>query len=101
MGHLTRRSQCYESEREVQLGNAAAVASSSLAGMFDYLALDTSKPQQFDQGKIHTAAPQFPQFLRKERYQMVVMIEVDGSELTLQNLKFRIRKLVKKVAGNR
>ena len=54
MGHLyLQGANTSESEREVQLGNTAAVASSSLAGMFDYLALGhIHKPQQFDQGKI-------------------------------------------------
>jgi len=100
MGHLyLQGANTSESEREVQLGNAAAVASSSLAGMFDYLALGhIHKPQQFDQGKIrYSGSPISLSFSERKDTKWVVMIEVDGSELTLQNLEVPVfRKLVKR-----
>lgn len=100
MGHLyLQGANTSESERDVQLGNAAAVPSSSLAGMFDYLALGhIHRPQQFDQGRIrYSGSPICLSFSERQDTKRVVLIEIHDSALEVQNLEVPVfRQLIKK-----
>lgn len=86
MGHLyLQGANTSESEREVQLGNAAAVAAGDLSGMFDYLALGhIHRPQKFDNGRVrYSGSPISLSFSERKDTKYIVVIDVDGKQLTI------------------
>jgi exonuclease SbcD len=100
MGHLyLQGANTSESEREVQLGNAAGVSVTSLSGMFDYLALGhIHRPQQFDQGKIrYSGSPVSLSFSERKDNKYVVQIDIRDSQLDVKNIEVPVfRKLIRR-----
>ena len=99
-GHLyLQGASTSESEREIQLGNAAGVSASSLSGMFDYLALGhIHRPQQFDQGRIrYSGSPVSLSFSERKDNKYIVQIDIEGNQLDVKNIEVPVfRKLIRR-----
>ena len=103
MGHLyLQGASTSESEREVQLGNAAAVSSGDLSNMFDYLALGhIHRPQKFDGGRVrYSGSPISLSFSERKDEKYIVVIEIKGHELEINNVEVPKNRALVKIEGS-
>lgn len=99
MGHLyLQGASLSESERDVQLGNAAGIASNALGGLFDYLALGhIHKPQQFEKGTIrYSGSPISLSFSERKDQKYIVEVEVSSNGIECKNIEVpKFRQLIR------
>lgn len=103
MGHLyLQGATTSESEREVQLGNAAAISSSELSGMFDYLALGhIHRPQKFDGGRVrYSGSPISLSFSERKDEKCIVIIEVIDHQLEIYSVDVPKNRALVKIEGS-
>lgn len=103
MGHLyLQGASTSDSEREVQIGNAAGVASADLSSMFDYLALGhIHRPQKFDGGRVrYSGSPISLSFSERKDEKYIVVIEIKGNELEINNVVVPKNRALVKIEGS-
>ncbi|MBK8699512.1 MAG: exonuclease subunit SbcD [Saprospiraceae bacterium] len=103
MGHLyLQGSTTSESEREIQLGNAAGVDASGFEGMFDYMALGHIHiPQRFAKGKIrYSGSPIALSFSERKDQKTVVLLETIAGGLDIQSIQLPVFRRLLKIEGN-
>ncbi len=105
MGHLfAKGSFTSDSEREIHIGNAAAVESSIFPEVFDYVALGhIHKPQRLDKNEYirYSGSPIALSFSERDNDKIVILLELENGELKTPKVlpvpKFRE---LKKIAGD-
>jgi exonuclease SbcD len=90
MGHLfAAGSKVSESEREIQMGNLAAVNDSSFGNYFHYVALGhIHKPQQVNGQETiqYSGSPVALSFSEKEDQKRVLLLTLDEQQLSIQSV---------------
>lgn len=102
MGHLyLQGAQSSDSEREIQVGNLAAVDADSLKGMFHYMALGhIHRPQSFLDGAIqYSGSPISLSFSEKDDLKRCVIIEINNGFVTTSSLPIPKFRSLKKLTG--
>jgi exonuclease SbcD len=98
MGHLyIQGASISDSERDIQIGNAAGVSVTSLEGLFDYVALGhIHRPQRLSETIRYSGSPVALSFSEKNDTKKMIIVEVGEHETKIFDIPIpSYRKMVK------
>ena len=105
MGHLyAQGSISSESEREIQIGNLAAVDGSDFSAVFDYVALGhIHRPQLVGNKKIirYSGSPIALSFSEKDDKKISIILETEANKITkIEEIEIPKFRHLKRISGN-
>lgn len=102
MGHLYMQgASTSESERDIQIGNAAGVPVNSLDGLFDYVALGhIHRPQKLSDAIRYSGSPIALSFSEKNDSKLMILLEINESNVIIKEIQIPAYRKMVKITGN-
>lgn len=101
MGHLYMQgASTSDSERDIQIGNAAGVSLGTFDGLFDYVALGhIHRPQRLNNGVRYSGSPVGLSFSEKNDSKLMILLEILEKEITIQDIAIPTYRKMVKISG--